>query len=109
MGGVPSVGTIGESAIAEALLAHLGLRRYFDAVVAADHVQHHKPALLTPSYCARPADGRHADAVRGEDADYGLHRRRGRRNGCRGCPTIVVTDCRSCLCSFLSATLLRRF
>lgn len=43
-----SVGTGSESAIAEALLAHLGLRRYFDAVVAADHVQHR----LTPSYCA---------------------------------------------------------
>ncbi|VEB55238.1 fructose-1-phosphatase [Salmonella enterica subsp. enterica] len=27
-----SVGTGSESAIAEALLAHLGLRRYFDAV-----------------------------------------------------------------------------
>ncbi|MDX7217254.1 fructose-1-phosphate/6-phosphogluconate phosphatase, partial [Escherichia coli] len=39
-----AVGTGSESAIAEALLAHLGLRRYFDAVVAADHVKHHKPA-----------------------------------------------------------------
>lgn len=46
-----SVGTGSESAIAEALLAHLGLRRYFDAVVAADHVQHHKPAPDT-FYCA---------------------------------------------------------
>ncbi len=39
-----AVGTGSESAIAEALLAHLGLRHYFSAVVAADHVQHHKPA-----------------------------------------------------------------
>ena len=47
-----SVGTGSESAIAEALLAHLGLRRYFDAVVAADHVQHHKPAPDT--FCFVP-------------------------------------------------------
>jgi phosphoglycolate phosphatase-like HAD superfamily hydrolase len=34
-----SVGTGSESAIAEALLNHLGLRHYFSAVVAADHVK----------------------------------------------------------------------
>lgn len=39
-----SVGTGSESAIAEALLNHLGLRHYFSAVVAADHVKRHKPA-----------------------------------------------------------------
>lgn len=47
-----AVGTGSESAIAEALLAHLGLRRYFDAVVAADHVQRHKPAPDT--FCFVP-------------------------------------------------------
>lgn len=47
-----AVGTGSESAIAEALLAHLGLRHYFDAVVAADHVKHHKPGQ-THFCCAR--------------------------------------------------------
>lgn len=46
-----SVGTGSESAIAEALLAHLGLRHYFDAVVAADYIQHHKPAPDTFLLC----------------------------------------------------------
>ena len=40
-----SVGTGSESAVAEALLAHLGLRHYFSAVIAADHVTNHKPAV----------------------------------------------------------------
>ncbi|STL13405.1 putative phosphatase [Escherichia coli] len=48
-----AVGTGSESAIAEALLAHLGLRHYFDAVVAADHVKHHKPAPDTFLLCAQ--------------------------------------------------------
>ena len=39
-----SVGTVSESALADALLIHLGLRHYFSAFVAADHVKHHKPA-----------------------------------------------------------------
>ena len=47
-----SVGTGSESAIAEALLKHLGLRHYFSAVVAADHVKRHKPAPDTFLLCA---------------------------------------------------------
>mgnify|MGYP000205059273 CR=1 FL=1 len=47
-----AVGTGSESAIAEALLAHLGLRHYFAAVVAADHVKQHKPAPDTFLLCA---------------------------------------------------------
>ncbi len=47
-----SVGTGSESAVAEALLAHLGLRHYFSAVVAADHVVNHKPAPDTFLLCA---------------------------------------------------------
>ncbi len=47
-----SVGTGSESAVAEALLAHLGLRHYFAAVIAADHVQNHKPAPDTFLLCA---------------------------------------------------------
>ena len=49
-----SVGTGSESAVAEALLAHLGLRHYFSAVVAADHVVNHKPRPI-PSCCAPSA------------------------------------------------------
>lgn len=48
-----SVGTGSESAIAEALLAHLGLRRYFDAVVAAEHTYSTTNQRLTPSYFTR--------------------------------------------------------
>ncbi|MDK2366701.1 fructose-1-phosphate/6-phosphogluconate phosphatase [Citrobacter braakii] len=67
-----SVGTGSESAIAEALLAHLGLRRYFDAVVAADHVQHHKPAPDTFLLCAERMGVAPARCVVFEDADFGL-------------------------------------
>ena len=67
-----SVGTGSESAIAEALLAHLGLRRYFDAVVAADHVQHHKPAPDTFLLCAERMGVIPARCVVFEDADFGI-------------------------------------
>ncbi len=67
-----SVGTGSESAIAEALLAHLGLRRYFDAVVAADHVQHHKPAPDTFLLCAQRMGVMPTQCVVFEDADFGL-------------------------------------
>ncbi len=67
-----SVGTGSESAIAEALLAHLGLRRYFDAVVAADHVQHHKPAPDTFLLCAQQMGVMPTQCVVFEDADFGL-------------------------------------
>ena len=67
-----SVGTGSESAIAEALLAHLGLRHYFDAVVAADHVQHHKPAPDTFLLCAERMGVVPARCVVFEDADFGI-------------------------------------
>jgi beta-phosphoglucomutase family hydrolase len=67
-----SVGTGSESAIAEALLAHLGLRHYFDAVVAADHVQRHKPAPDTFLLCAERMGVVPTQCVVFEDADFGL-------------------------------------
>lgn len=67
-----SVGTGSESAIAEALLAHLGLRHYFTAVVAADHVTHHKPAPDTFLRCAELMGVPPAECVVFEDADFGL-------------------------------------
>nr|WP_318385143.1 fructose-1-phosphate/6-phosphogluconate phosphatase [uncultured Enterobacter sp.] len=67
-----SVGTGSESAIAEALLTHLGLRHYFDAVVAADHVQNHKPAPDTFLLCAELMGVAPAKCVVFEDADFGL-------------------------------------
>ena len=67
-----SVGTGSESAIAEALLTHLGLRRYFDAVVAADHVLHHKPAPDTFLLCAELMGVVPTQCVVFEDADFGL-------------------------------------
>ncbi|XPE62761.1 HAD-IA family hydrolase [Shigella flexneri] len=66
-----AVGTGSESAIAEALLAHLGLRRYFDAVVAADHVKHHNPRQ-THFRCARSVGVQPTQCVVFEDADFGL-------------------------------------
>ncbi|MTH47304.1 fructose-1-phosphate/6-phosphogluconate phosphatase [Intestinirhabdus alba] len=67
-----AVGTGSGSALAEALLAHLGLRRYFDAVVAADHVQHHKPAPDTFLLCAERMGVSPTRCVVFEDADFGL-------------------------------------
>lgn len=67
-----AVGTGSESAIAEALLAHLGLRRYFSAVVAADHVKFHKPAPDTFLLCAKQLGVPAQDCVVFEDADFGI-------------------------------------
>ncbi|CBG89848.1 fructose-1-phosphate/6-phosphogluconate phosphatase [Citrobacter rodentium] len=67
-----SVGTGSESVVAEALLNHLGLRRYFDAVVAADHVRHHKPAPDTFLLCAQRMGVPPARCVVFEDADFGI-------------------------------------
>ncbi|WES67259.1 fructose-1-phosphate/6-phosphogluconate phosphatase [Superficieibacter sp. HKU1] len=67
-----AVGTGSESAIAEALLAHLNLRRYFLAVVAADHVKHHKPAPDTFLLCAERMGVAPEKCVVFEDADFGL-------------------------------------
>lgn len=67
-----AVGTGSESAIAEALLSHLGLRQYFTAVVAADHVKHHKPAPDTFLLCAELMGVAPEQCVVFEDADFGL-------------------------------------
>ena len=67
-----SVGTGSESAVAEALLAHLGLRHYFSAVVAADHVVNHKPAPDTFLLCAERMGVAPEKCVVFEDADFGL-------------------------------------
>lgn len=67
-----SVGTGSESTVAEALLNHLGLRRYFDAVVAADHVLHHKPAPDTFLKCAALMGVAPEKCVVFEDADFGI-------------------------------------
>ncbi|HDG1691215.1 TPA: fructose-1-phosphate/6-phosphogluconate phosphatase [Kluyvera georgiana] len=67
-----AVGTGSESAVAEALLAHLGLRHYFAAVVAADHVKLHKPAPDTFLLCAERMGVAAERCVVFEDADFGL-------------------------------------
>jgi len=67
-----AVGTGSERAIAEALLAHLNLRQYFTAVVAADDVEHHKPAPDTFLLCAELMGVDPTKCVVFEDADFGL-------------------------------------
>ncbi|WP_312952231.1 fructose-1-phosphate/6-phosphogluconate phosphatase [Superficieibacter sp.] len=67
-----AVGTGSESAIAEALLAHLNLRQYFTAVVAADDVKNHKPAPDTFLLCAERMGVAPEKCVVFEDADFGL-------------------------------------
>ncbi|WP_194208147.1 fructose-1-phosphate/6-phosphogluconate phosphatase [Superficieibacter sp. 1612_C1] len=67
-----AVGTGSERAIAEALLAHLDLRRYFSAVVAADDVKNHKPAPDTFLLCAERMGVAPEKCVVFEDADFGL-------------------------------------
>ncbi|WP_342323846.1 fructose-1-phosphate/6-phosphogluconate phosphatase [Kosakonia sp. BYX6] len=67
-----SVGTGSESAIAEVLLTHLGLRQYFTAVIAADHVKNHKPAPDTFLLCAQKMGVDPSQCVVFEDADFGL-------------------------------------
>ena len=54
------------------LVAHLGLRHYFDAVVAADHVKHHKPAPDTFLLCAQRMGVQPTQCVVFEDADFGI-------------------------------------
>ncbi len=60
-----------ESAIAEALLAHLGLRRYFDAVGGESRTA--SQTCATRRYCAPSGVGVMPTPVRGdEDADFGF-------------------------------------
>lgn len=67
-----SVGTGSEGGIAQALLVRLGLRRYFDAVVAAGDVKHHKPAPDTFLLCAERMGVCASKCVVFEDADFGV-------------------------------------
>lgn len=67
-----SIGTGSESAVAEALLAHLGLRHYFTAVVTADDVLQHKPAPDTFLLCAERMGVAAEKCIVFEDADLGL-------------------------------------
>ncbi len=67
-----SVGTGSESVLAESLLNHLGVRHYFDAVVAADHVKNHKPAPDTFLLCAERMGVEPSRCVVFEDADFGI-------------------------------------
>ncbi|MTD37078.1 fructose-1-phosphate/6-phosphogluconate phosphatase [Erwinia sp. CPCC 100877] len=67
-----AVGTGSESSLAEMLLTHLGLRHYFVAIVAADHVSQPKPAPDTFLRCASLMGVSPEKCVVFEDADFGL-------------------------------------
>lgn len=67
-----AVGTGSEHAIAEALLQHLGLRNYFDAIVGADDVQRHKPEPETFVRCAALINVPPSRCLVFEDADFGI-------------------------------------
>ncbi len=53
-------------------LDHLGLTRYFDVVIAADDVKHHKPEPETFLLCARKMNVRPEECLVFEDAERGL-------------------------------------
>ena len=86
-----AVGTGSESALADALLSHLGIRHYFDAVVAADHVTHHKPAPDTFLRCAELMGVAPEKCVVFEDADFGLQAAR-----LAGMDAVDVRFCERC-------------
>lgn len=67
-----AVGTGSDSHLACALLDHLDLRKYFVTVVAADDVQHHKPAPDTFLRCAERMGVAPEKCLVFEDADFGL-------------------------------------
>lgn len=67
-----AVGTGSEHRIAEMLLRHLGLRSYFQAIVGADDVEHHKPAPDTFLRCAQLIGVPPTQCVVFEDADFGI-------------------------------------
>ncbi|RRZ97170.1 fructose-1-phosphate/6-phosphogluconate phosphatase [Erwinia sp. 198] len=67
-----AVGTGSEHAVAEALLQHLGLRDYFDAVVGADDVKRHKPEPDTFLRCAELIGVAPERCIVFEDADFGI-------------------------------------
>ncbi|UZX64533.1 fructose-1-phosphate/6-phosphogluconate phosphatase [Yersinia ruckeri] len=67
-----AVGTGSEHSMAEALLHHLGLRHYFDVIVAADDVTKHKPEPDTFLRCAELLGIAPMRCVVFEDADFGI-------------------------------------
>jgi len=67
-----AVGTGSEHGMADALLRHLGLRDYFDAIVGANDVQNHKPAPDTFLLCAELIGVPPEKCVVFEDADFGV-------------------------------------
>ncbi|UJD87963.1 fructose-1-phosphate/6-phosphogluconate phosphatase [Rahnella aquatilis] len=67
-----AVGTGSEHWMADALLRHLGLRDYFDAIVGANDVKNHKPAPDTFLRCAELIGVPPEKCVVFEDADFGI-------------------------------------
>jgi len=67
-----AVGTGSEHSMAVALLEHLGLLRYFDAVVGADDVTRHKPHPETFLRCAELMGVVPEKCIVFEDADFGI-------------------------------------
>lgn len=67
-----SVGTGSEHLIAVALLEHLGLLHYFDAIVGSDDVTQHKPHPETFLRCAELMGVKADKCLVFEDADLGI-------------------------------------
>lgn len=67
-----AIGTGSEHEIAEALLLHLGLIQYFDAIVGADDVTRHKPDPQTFLRCAELIGIPPENCVCFEDSDFGI-------------------------------------
>ncbi|MEH2922811.1 fructose-1-phosphate/6-phosphogluconate phosphatase [Samsonia erythrinae] len=67
-----AVGTGSTHAMADKLLMQLGLHKYFDAIVGADDVTHHKPFPDTFLRCARLISVAPEHCLVFEDADYGI-------------------------------------
>lgn len=67
-----AVGTGSEHAMAVALLKHLDLLQYFDAVVGADDVTKHKPHPETFLRCAELMGVAPEKCIVFEDADFGI-------------------------------------
>ncbi|XOD70144.1 MAG: fructose-1-phosphate/6-phosphogluconate phosphatase [Sodalis sp. (in: enterobacteria)] len=67
-----AVGTGSEHAMAEALFHHLGLLNYFDAIVGADEVTHHKPDPETFLRCADLIGVPPESCVVFEDSSFGI-------------------------------------
>ena len=67
-----AVGTGSPNQLADRLLTHLGLRRYFDAIVGSEDVKNHKPAPDTFLLCAKLLHVAPEKCVVFEDADFGI-------------------------------------